>query len=177
MKPRKPRSEVQNPFELWWFHSCAPVTPPPQPGRNSWRDRCHAMQQLLCFSRILREHSSWGSSNVMFAKPESEPPPPTEWKYFYCSFVSSFATKIKGMWRKVKEMTKLQASFHFQLGGWCYISFTSWVLSVNSHESLELLWLSRNPRHPTLHSRWFCPKGTNAANQEETVNISQTWLR
>ena len=42
--------------------------------------------------------------------------PPNE-KHFYCSFVSSFATEIKGMWGRVRETTKLQACFHFQLGG------------------------------------------------------------
>ena len=48
--------------------------------------------------------------------------PPCE-KHFYCSFVLSFATEIKGMGGWVRETTKLQACFHCQLGGWCYISF------------------------------------------------------
>ena len=48
---------------------------------------------------------------------------PLNEKHFYSSFVSSFATKIKWMWGKVRETTKLQASFHFQLGGWGHISF------------------------------------------------------
>lgn len=62
--------------------------------------------------------------------------PPNE-KHFYYSFVSSFATKIKGMQGRVRETTKLQASFHFQLG--VTSPSASWVLSTNSHQSLELL--------------------------------------
>lgn len=80
----------------------------------------------LCFSGILWERSSPGSSNAMFAEPESEPPPPTAWKHFHSSFVSSFATKIKWMWGRGRETPKLQASFHFPLGGWGYKSCCFW---------------------------------------------------
>ena len=128
MQARKPESKVQNLFELWRFHSGAsedlhlwgrrpssagiPKGTMPCDGAGSFvSPESHGsihlrVQAMPCLQKL--------SQNLHH--------PPNE-KHFYCSFVSSFATEIKGMWGRVGETTTLQACFHFQLGGWCSISF------------------------------------------------------
>lgn len=128
MHARKPESKVQNFFELWRFHSGAsedlhlwghrpssagiPKGTMPYDGAGSFvSPESHGsihlrVQAMSCLQKL--------SQNLHH--------PPNE-KHFYCSFVSSFATDIKGMWGRVGETTKLKACFHFQLGGWCSISF------------------------------------------------------
>lgn len=143
MQPRKLRSKVQNPFELWRFHSSASedlhlcCRLPSSTGIPEGTNDATRWSRQLCFSRILWEHSSQVQAmSCLQSLSQNLHHPPNE-KHFYYSFVSSFATKIKGMQGRVRDTTKLQASFHFQLG--VTSPSASWVLSTNSHQSLELL--------------------------------------
>lgn len=148
MQLRKPESKVQTSLNFGASiqvpeKTCTCEATDFQLGWNS--QRTHAMQQSrqLCFSRIPWEHSSQGSRQCHVCKDWVRTSTTHHVKsIFTVACFLSFATEIKGMGGWVRETTKLQACFHCQLGGWCYISSRFLFSAPTPISHWSCFWLS-----------------------------------